>query len=1646
MDYMDKNDIDLRIQKLERMIAELKQTIRPQSPDASAPSDQAPVHAIPNAPATSLQDACPRPETPSDPRVTSEDNTPHQSPSDEINSEQDNTTQENTHQNDDPHHCRSTIPVSFSIQDQSFPLKEQTWPALLAEIVEYVIHQGTIPYLQNRIANRSKFVPLLRNLRIFNTFEAAEAEKDAVYQTDLSNQQYLCIYTQDPQTIINTFSAFCKMCNIPINTIQIERKKIDTPSHSPNDLHDNHNDEDDDNHNSIDDLNDNHDEDINDDKHAVYQLTFAYPEKAINTIPLTCNIQNLPLKFSPKNWPTLLSEFIKLISNTSIPAFWFKIQSHISTTPILQNILISRSVPDLYTNHPSFKLTDRWSLILYTQKPKDIVLIIQALCELFAIPTKQVIITYTPLPSSSVNPGDDKIEDESKVENNGEDDDDEDYEDYEDDDDDESDEFDEDDDEDSDDDESDEFDEDDDEESDDDDKDDDEESDENGENTLEPCTIVNLTTPDAYKGTKPIYCTIKNDNLILFQKTWGELLVTIVEYLSRQKDDLTDRLIHTPILGKRPIVSKIKPKFARKSSRNGRKSPNHKKLSNGHYLIVNYSCREIIRIIKKLLEFCDLSTHDIRIGCQSPDTENNHAFPTNAPSSAISKSVDFEIPEYPQPTVQANTLSTRTVRLNFNTPEKYTKKSPVSCTIDGKPIHYPNSQWKDLLPAFVNHAIDEHWPNLDRLSYQTLPRERAAFFQRTPLSSRTDGVKWVKCHNNLYIRTTRSAVSHIQAIAGICQFCQISLDRVAIYISTNTDDDDELSPAMTSISPDRPSAYDTPETFKSPSPIQNPPGISAQDSVIKRALNENTINTKSTATPQYRAQTRYVTQLSTQIRKHISKIYTHLPHHRDDRQTMNSNTPLRVHFGRPELCVHSNPTCCCFRNSVLVVGKFSWGELIVCFLEELIKLDAPNLDSLRYEPILGSRILFLPEKPRGKNIVQLSNGYYLNATFRPEVAVIVLRRLCERCGIDTSDLVIEYTPKTSVATPTHATTTQAPVSHHDTLSPPSHTEDACKARFKAYLQQTMAATTVNIYSAAIDQISKFARDRQICRTTLYILDDANTLQTILDALLKDPKFVQWDQQKHHYLKSALLKLIEFHQQKADFFKFIEDHRQIQNDDDASPSQYDTDAHTQAPQSLSTSYASAHTQPNPLSPLAQLILEHFPDGLQLGILDITKLRNAANDADLPLPSDDNALKNRIAQCGLQIDNMVYVIDPMSVQRIQALLQRDIDDGHAIFFYNQWFNAHRQILEAAHIHESILQPWLKKTFPNLYFYEYHFGTTDKKQFKGIKREILKFWNDDPKLNVAQIQERLPYIPSEDILQTLKKDDGFIYESRDTFARLGDFDITPEHKENLLNDVKDMFYANAPVLLSKLPLDDIIQHNWKLETLSHPAFENAAYALCLKQDYDIIGNVNSTDRRLVQKNAQTDAPDDSNALEKLYQDIDHQCTKQELFEIQKEAIGTNGHMQVCLTAIKTLIQISEDEFVPKNFLSFDIEAIDDAIDDMLQRAQKAYMPLKAFTSFFGFPDCHYPWNPYILQGYVRHFSRRFTIMQPAVNFSCIGAVVKKDWFDAYKELMADAVVAAHIPLTIEDVGDFLIERGYIGLRRTQTLEEILTLANSL
>ena len=70
----------------------------------------------------------------------------------------------------------------------------------------------------------------------------------------------------------------------------------------------------------------------------------------------------------------------------------------------------------------------------------------------------------------------------------------------------------------------------------------------------------------------------------------------------------------------------------------------------------------------------------------------------------------------------------------------------------------------------------------------------------------------------------------------------------------------------------------------------------------------------------------------------------------------------------------------------------------------------------------------------------------------------------------------------------------------------------------------------------------------------------------------------------------------------------------------------------------------------------------------------------------------------------------------------------------------------------------------------------------------------------------------------------------------------------------------------------------------------------------------------------------------------------------------------------------------------------------------------------------------------------------VRPGTHFSCIGAVVKKDWFDAYKELMADAVVAAHIPLTIEDIGDFLIDRGYIGLRRTQTLEEILTLANSL
>lgn len=155
---------------------------------------------------------------------------------------------------------------------------------------------------------------------------------------------------------------------------------------------------------------------------------------------------------------------------------------------------------------------------------------------------------------------------------------------------------------------------------------------------------------------------------------------------------------------------------------------------------------------------------------------------------------------------------------------------------------------------------------------------------------------------------------------------------------------------------------------------------------------------------------------------------------------------------------------------------------------------------------------------------------------------------------------------------------------------------------------------------------------------------------------------------------------------------------------------------------------------------------------------------------------------------------------------------------------------------------------------------------------------------------------------------------------------------------------------------------------------------------------------------------------------------------------------HSQCLVAAHNVMVRVSADLFVAESMVSFDIEKTDEAI---ALYCRDNFIPLKNVVDFSLFPYAGYPWNLFLLESYVRKFSRVFKYDVRAVNSANIGAIVRKSFtYGEYDDILAVALVKSPISLNNKKaVGDYLFDNGYIGWRNLGKSEsKILATAKKL
>jgi hypothetical protein len=135
----------------------------------------------------------------------------------------------------------------------------------------------------------------------------------------------------------------------------------------------------------------------------------------------------------------------------------------------------------------------------------------------------------------------------------------------------------------------------------------------------------------------------------------------------------------------------------------------------------------------------------------------------------------------------------------------------------------------------------------------------------------------------------------------------------------------------------------------------------------------------------------------------------------------------RVDFNKTELCKLTTPVLCKIRGiEVQIIGRQNWVQLYVAIIEKFIKERNPHLAELYKWPLIYHKKcsqrsfwgscedrtpFFMNSRITGRNCVRLSNGKWIDANFSTSNLVKTIGLICQYCGVDTTEIEIDYVEK-----------------------------------------------------------------------------------------------------------------------------------------------------------------------------------------------------------------------------------------------------------------------------------------------------------------------------------------------------------------------------------------------------------------------------------------------------------------------------------------------------------------------------------------------------------------------------------------------------------------------------------------------------------
>ena len=557
----------------------------------------------------------------------------------------------------------------------------------------------------------------------------------------------------------------------------------------------------------------------------------------------------------------------------------------------------------------------------------------------------------------------------------------------------------------------------------------------------------------------------------------------------------------------------------------------------------------------------------------------------------------------------------------------------------------------------------------------------------------------------------------------------------------------------------------------------------------------------------------------------------------------------------------------------------------------------------------------------------------------------------------------------------------------------------------------MASSSCRAYASSFHIACDYALSNGLTSEKLYEIADDEVLKEQIVKVMQNIDFQNYNAEQHNRFSAALKKYLQYRTGIALSFHSPKD-SPIQN----------------------ATYSPYREQ------VLAVLREHYPYGFRLeSIIDLKRFRRYAKEQNAELTESDDDLKVEIRRAGVKIGDKVYLIEQDTFVFIRKTIDALVLDGSKILFYDCIYNLDAFGMEDHYITsadqlKAIMKQCRQNIFENLA--EIHFAKNfvsllgEQMEKDAVTVEIQRIWGDGQTRHINELAEQLPAIPEEYVRRYLSGSTAFVWISDSTYFSMQRFIITEDERDAILSFVADECDKKGYASISDVPFGNIAEENYELTTVG---LQEAVYNAVLLNQYYLNGKVLTKDNKSL----------DVVTLAKQYLFGKNECTFDEMDKKVEEIAGTRYRYMAYDALYSTMIRVDKNRYVAHQYVKFDIEAIDEILSEMIK---DKFLAIKEITSFALFPVCGFPWNHYLLESYCYSYSKQYCLKVIGFNDKNAGIIAENDVTDGYTELLARAAARAKIELSMETVGQYYFETGYMGKRRFADLESIVERAKAI